>query len=433
MRLRRRLRLFAFALVGCVFGVLAALGGLSSNNHAGKPPTAPRSHALVNGRAVSKAEFGSRWSAMAYVHVALGGGSEEYCGGTMLSSTWVLTAAHCAADGARLRAASSFRVVTGRARLSASGGTTSSVVRVVVRPGFTTPEAGNDVALLRLSAPVSVTPLQLVGAGGDATTWGAGAGRRDDAATGPWTAGWGWTRDGDPDSAADTLRQLRLPIVDDATCAANVGANYHADSMLCAGSIDTSTDGSASNGRDTCQGDSGGPLVVGDGAGTWRIVGITSWGFACGGSQFGLYVRIAAYRDWIASIVGSDVVGSGLGTAVATRGVPTSAAPSGTARRRAPSVAVSHLRRAGSRKVRAVVQVHGVTARSAVVHLRLTSHGKVLYDGNVRGLHTRKGVATRSVTLKLRSPIAVRGRVGVRATLLQARRVRARTATTMTT
>ena len=56
-------------------------------------------------------------------------------------------------------------------------------------------------------------------------------------------------------------------------------------------------------GIDSCQGDSGGPLVYRTEAGDpWTQIGIISYGGReCGGGFPGVYTRVAAYTDWIAS------------------------------------------------------------------------------------------------------------------------------------
>lgn len=54
---------------------------------------------------------------------------------------------------------------------------------------------------------------------------------------------------------------------------------------------------------DACQGDSGGPLFVADRSGVSTLVGVISFGVSCGSHLPGVYTRVAAYTEWIESVV----------------------------------------------------------------------------------------------------------------------------------
>lgn len=62
--------------------------------------------------------------------------------------------------------------------------------------------------------------------------------------------------------------------------------------------------------KDSCDGDSGGPLQIIDSDSTTKVVGVVSFGFgACGTRTPSVYTRVAAYTNWIESIVWpNDVV-----------------------------------------------------------------------------------------------------------------------------
>ena len=63
------------------------------------------------------------------------------------------------------------------------------------------------------------------------------------------------------------------------------------ESQICSGYVE--------GGTDTCQGDSGGPMVCFQ-DGSWKLVGITSWGVGCAERKSpGVYTRVTDYLDWI--------------------------------------------------------------------------------------------------------------------------------------
>lgn len=70
--------------------------------------------------------------------------------------------------------------------------------------------------------------------------------------------------------------------------------SFFSTKHICAGDLVNKTD--------TCQGDSGGPLLISDN-GNYNLIGITSFGSACGTGVPAVYVRVYDYLDWISRFV----------------------------------------------------------------------------------------------------------------------------------
>lgn len=204
----------------------------------------------------------------------------QFCSGSMISSTWVLTAAHCLRASTRPE---DIRVYTGSYLLS-TGGQLVPIQEIQRNnkyvDGGTHPS--DDIALIKLVTPVSnITPIDMAVMSDESLLLSPGKNAI--------ISGWG---DTSPRSGfgSDDLLYGNVGIVDSTTCNTKY-SGLILSGMMCAGTAEL----------DTCEGDSGGPLVVPASDSRWVQVGVTSWGAQCGEGLPGVYTNIAAYHDWIAA------------------------------------------------------------------------------------------------------------------------------------
>ena len=246
-------------------------------------------NAIVNGEAAPQGE--QPWMVGIAQAQISDGYAAQFCGGTLISAEWVLTAAHCTYDEAGVAfPATDLDVLVGRYRLSSAQGERIGVDQIVRNPAFEATTYRNDIALLHLSRPAKATPVHLA------------LSMRSDLerpAVKAMVAGWGVTADGE---ATDVMQRAQLPLTSARACQtayAQIGLSIDANT-LCAGY--------AEGGIDACGGDSGGPLAVWDAqTQSWVQIGIISWGEGCAqAGLFGVYTRVASFTDWIVAITNTD-------------------------------------------------------------------------------------------------------------------------------
>ncbi len=221
--------------------------------------------------------------------VSLQDANGHFCGGTIVTPTWIVTAAHCVADGAPTK------IVAGISRLSQSAtGQTRAVKRVISYPGYTDPSVGKDAALIELTTPLTldanVKVIRPLNAASPAALTAPGVMTT--------VSGWGMTTEGGT-ALPDQLQSVQVPIV--ALSAANTAYNMTLTE-------DQLPAGLATGGKDSCQGDSGGPLVV-MAEGEYAFAGIVSWGEGCARANLpGLYGRVTSFAKWMDGYAGGPPV-----------------------------------------------------------------------------------------------------------------------------
>ncbi|XP_054452358.1 coagulation factor X [Anoplopoma fimbria] len=203
-----------------------------------------------------------------------------FCGGTLVSDRWVVSAAHCLEQTADHVTVGDFDK-----KRPDPGEQVIKVQKVFVHPHFHSFTFDSDVALLYLSRSVTRSPTAVPACLPDPHLSRYLLQENNRGVV----TGWGLTHH-QSRSSSRFLRKVTLPVVRHRDCSAST-EQVITDNMFCAGYLAVA--------EDACSGDSGGPFVV-NYRGTWFLTGVVSWGEECAAKgKYGVYTRLGNFLTWI--------------------------------------------------------------------------------------------------------------------------------------
>jgi len=262
----------------------------------------------------------------------------HFCGGSAISTSHILTAAHCVAA---IRTESLYvSIGDHNMRKKDKYERVIQADKVFIHNNFQASNFENDIAIIKLKTPFTIhNARQTIQRMEDQEMLQNLI--NENQKPNLTVLGWGSLAEGGP--SAKTLNFVKLPYIDHGTCKSAMNPYEVFDGMLCAGDIEKGK-------IDACQGDSGGPIVyekvpTSDASRQrtflfdlgvknsdnflkpsqyddynfdysfedpaqpiidhgWEIAGLVSWGIGCAQPGYaGIYTNVAYYKDWIADIM----------------------------------------------------------------------------------------------------------------------------------
>ncbi|KAG1951319.1 chymotrypsin-like elastase family member 2A preproprotein [Pimephales promelas] len=204
-----------------MFALILASVLIASAFGCGKPPIEPLITRVVNGEEARP----NSWPWQISLQYESGSSWYHTCGGSIIAENWVMTAAHCISSGRN------YRVYIGKHDLSVNeeGSMAISAQKIIVHEKWNSMfvALGNDIALIKLSQPVTLSDTVHLGC-----IPPAGSTLPNNYPC--YITGWGRISTGG--SLPDRLQQALLPAVDHATCTmSDWWGSSVKESMVCAG------------------------------------------------------------------------------------------------------------------------------------------------------------------------------------------------------